>query len=93
MGGPFTVAGGKSAMVVTYDNLREIIFQAPSASRWAHSGELVIGPAMGDEQPAEASSFRECAAVTAINRQIRGRTTLTVLNAGVVPISPRRFGT
>ena len=50
---PFSVEAVKLAMMVTYDNVREVFFQALSASRWAHTGELVIAGGIADEQLAE----------------------------------------
>jgi hypothetical protein len=50
---PFRIAGVKLALIVTYDNVREVFFQALSASRWAHTGELVIGAGIADEQLVE----------------------------------------
>jgi hypothetical protein len=50
---PFTVTGVKLAMMVTYDNVREVFFQALSASRWAHTGELVVAAGIADEQLVE----------------------------------------
>lgn len=50
---PFAVASVRLAMAASYDNVRELFFQALSGSRWAHTGELVIGAAITDEQLAE----------------------------------------
>ena len=50
---PFAVTSVRLAMAVSYDNVRELFFQALSGSRWAHTGELVIGAAITDEQLAE----------------------------------------
>jgi hypothetical protein len=50
---PFAVTSVRLAMAASYDNVRELFFQALSGSRWAHTGELVIGAAITDEQLAE----------------------------------------
>jgi hypothetical protein len=50
---PFSVASVRLAMAVSHDNVRELFFQTLSGSRWAHTGELVIGAAISDEQLAE----------------------------------------
>lgn len=50
---PFAVSSVRLAMAVSYDNVRELFYQALSGSRWAHTGELVIGTAITDEQLAE----------------------------------------
>jgi uncharacterized protein len=50
---PFSVASVRLVMAVSYDNVRELFFQALSSSRWAHTGELVVGAAITDEQLAE----------------------------------------
>ncbi|MGI8602014.1 MAG: hypothetical protein ACR2OZ_03340 [Verrucomicrobiales bacterium] len=50
---PFSVAGVRLALLATYDNVRELFFQALSGSRWAHTGELVVAAPIVDEQLAE----------------------------------------
>lgn len=50
---PFSITSVRLAMAVSYDNVRELFFQALSGSRWAHTGELVIGAAITDGQLAE----------------------------------------
>jgi hypothetical protein len=50
---PFAVTSVRLAMAASYDNVRELFFQALSGSSWAHMGELVIGAAITDEQLAE----------------------------------------
>ncbi len=50
---PFAVTSVRLAMAASYDNVRELFYQALSGSRWAHTGELVIGATITDEQLAE----------------------------------------
>ncbi len=50
---PFSITSVRVAIAVSYDNVRELFFQALSGSRWAHTGELVVASRIVDEQLAE----------------------------------------